>query len=75
MSATKCPVHPKLRSILNDSGVPWHTVPKRKHWQLIIAGSVVLTSPYARQETAGRQWANSVACVRRAIRMLQGDAS
>lgn len=66
----RCPLHPRLRKILDDSGVEWSCLSGGKHWKLYIEGEMVQVVSRGGRE--GRQHDNSLACVRRAIRRMTG---
>ena len=64
----KCPVPSAMRDILEQAGVEWSWRDKRRHWQLLVRGRVVLTAPWRDQDACGRRWQNALSCVRRAAR-------
>jgi hypothetical protein len=59
---------PAMLRVLQDSGLQWEVVTRRRHRQLLIEGRLVETLSRCTGEKSGRQTANALAAVRRHIR-------
>lgn len=71
MSAYRPQLPRSMTSLLEDARCDWTVVPKKRHCQLVIAGTVVLTFPRTHwKEAEGRRGQNALACVRRHLRQI-----
>ncbi len=70
MSTPRTDIHPKLREILDASGHEWSLERKRRHIVLRIDGVAVAAMPPNGWESGCRQFQNSLAGIRRALRQL-----
>lgn len=59
---------PKIKRLLNDAGLPWEIDLTTKHYQLRIAGRLVVTLPQNYSSGPKRTQMNAVCAVRRFLR-------
>lgn len=66
---------PRVRGLLEGSGLPWEAEEGTNHTKLRVCGRLVQVVPRkGARNHDGRQLANSLASIRRAIRELGGAA-
>lgn len=62
-------LHPKVREVLDEIGLPWSVEPGTKHDKLLVEGRVVTILPHGRTREVGRDLLNQRAQIRRAARV------
>lgn len=64
-------IDPRLRRLLDDSGLPWDLELGKKHMKLTVQGRLAGVLPYTRQREGGRTADNLLSAVRRLISQIK----
>jgi hypothetical protein len=59
----------KLRSVLDETGIPWALESGAKHYKIKLAGKLVGILPHSRREPEAQDLRNTIAQVRRAAQL------